>query len=166
MASARGRRAAVLDQVVKGDWTLAEAAERMEVSYRQAKRLRKRYEKEGAAGLAPGNGGRESNRAITTNVRERVLRLIDEKYGGEKGRRFGPTLLAEHLASEDSIEIGTSTLGRWMLEAGLWSRERKLREHRSRRSRKDHFGELVQLDGSFHEWLEGTRAAGVPDESG
>ena len=155
LSEREGMRAAVLEQVANGDWRLSEAAERMEVSYRQAKRLRKRYEKEGAAGLAHGNGGRKSNRAITTNIREKVLRLIREKYGGEKGERFGPTLVAEHLASEDNIEIGTSTLRRWMLEAGLWSRERKVGEHRSRRSRKEHFGELVQLDGSFHEWLEG-----------
>ena len=108
-------RAAVLEQVATGEWTLEEAAERMEVSYRQAKRLRKRYEKEGAAGLAHRSAGQDSNRAISGKVRKKVLRLIREKYGGEKGERFGPTLVAEHLASEDNIEIGTSTLRRWML---------------------------------------------------
>jgi len=88
-------------------------------------------------------------------LRCRVLRLIRKKYGGEPGQRFGPTLAAEHLAEEDGIGIGVETLRGWMLEEGLWSRERRRRAHRRRRERKAHFGELVQLDGSFHDWLEG-----------
>jgi hypothetical protein len=83
-----------------------------------------------------------------------VLRLVREKYGGAVGERFGPTLAAEHLACEDGLAIDAETLRRWMLEAGLWSRERRRRRHRRRRERKEHFGELVQLDGSFHAWLE------------
>jgi hypothetical protein len=70
------------------------------------------------------------------------------------GERFGPTLAAEHLGEEDGIELGVETLRGWMLEEGLWSRDRRRRAHRQRRERKAHFGELVQLDGSFHAWLE------------
>ncbi len=148
-------RAAVLAQVERGAWTLVQAAERMELSYRQAKRLWKRYRKHGAAGLMHGNAGRSSNRAKPKKVRARVVRLIRQKYSGEVGQRFGPTLVAEHLASEDELELSATTVRRWMLAEGLWSRERKVREHRQRRARREHFGELVQLDGSFHEWLEG-----------
>lgn len=72
----------------------------------------------------------------------------------EAAERFGPTLATEHLASEDLIELSATTVRRWMLAEGLWSRERKVRQHRQRRERREHFGELVQLDGSFHEWLE------------
>jgi len=82
------------------------------------------------------------------------LRLVRSKCSGPVGERFGPTLAAEHLASEDGLEIDAETLRRWMLEAGLWSRERKRKPHRQRRERKKHRGELVQLDGSFAEWLE------------
>jgi len=149
------RRAAVLSCVQEGKWRLRQAAERMAVSYRQAKRLWKRYQAQGAAGLVHGNVGRRSNRAKPRRLRQRVLRLIRKKYGGEPGERFGPTLVAEHLEQEDGIELGVETLRGWMLEAGLWSRERKGRVHRQRRERKAHFGELVQLDGSFHDWLEG-----------
>ena len=78
-----------------------------------------------------------------------------KKYGGEPGERFGPTLAAEHLQQDDGIVIGVETLREWMLEEGIWSRERRGRAHRRRRERKAHFGELVQLDGSFHDWLEG-----------
>ncbi len=149
------KRAAVFSRVAEKAWTLVQAAARMAVSYRQGKRLWKRYQAEGPAGLVHGNVGRASNRAKPESLRRRVLRLIRKKYGGEPGQRFGPTLAAEHLAQEDGIEIGVETLRGWMLEEGLWSRERRGRAHRRRRERKAHFGELVQLDGSFHDWLEG-----------
>lgn len=145
--------AAVLAQVA-GEWTLSEAAERMDLSYRQAKRVWKRYREEGAAGLAHGSAGGVCNRAKPKKFRLKVLRLIREKYSGEVGERFGPTLAGEHLASEDGIDISGVTLRRWMLKAGLWSPARKVGAHRSRRARKEHFGELVQMDGSFHAWLE------------
>jgi transposase len=155
MSEREMRRAAVLAQVKSGSWTLVEAAERMEVSYRQCKRLWRRYQKHGAAGLVHGSAGRASNRAKPKKIRTKVVRLIRQKYSGEVGERFGPTLAAEHLASEDEIELSATTVRRWMLAEGLWSRARKMRQHRKRRDRREHFGELVQLDGSFHEWLEG-----------
>ena len=148
------RRVAVLGQVKSGSWTLVEAAERMGLSYRQTKRLWKRYQDKGAKGVAHGNLGKSSNRAKPKKLRAKVVRLIREKYSGEVGERFGPTLAAEHLASEDQIELSATTVRRWMLSERLWSRERKARQHRKRRERREHFGELVQLDGSFHEWLE------------
>ena len=149
------RRAAVLEQVKSGAWTILEAAERMELSYRQAKRLWKRYESQGAIGLVHGSAGGASNRAKPKKLRKKVARLIRQKYSGEVGVRFGPTLAAEHLGSEDQIELSASTVRRWMMAEGLWSCARKTRQHRQRRDRREHFGELVQLDGSFHEWLEG-----------
>jgi transposase len=149
------KRAAVLSQVAEKGWSLVQAAERMGVSYRQAKRLWKRYRAKGSKGLVHGNVGRASNRAKPKSLRRRVLALVRRKYGGEPGERFGPTLAAEHLAQDDGIVIGVETLREWMLQEGLWSRERRGRAHRRRRERKAHFGELVQLDGSFHDWLEG-----------
>ena len=122
MSEREMRRAAVLAQVKSGGWRLVEAAERMELSYRQAKRLWKRYRKDGAAALVHGSAGRDSNRATPKKVRRKALRLIREKYSGEVGQRFGPTLAAEHLASEDGIEISATTVRRWMLAEGLRSR--------------------------------------------
>ena len=124
------------------------------VSYRQAKRLARRYQAEGAKGLKHRSAGGASNHARPTAERERVLALVREKYSGPIDVRFGPTLAAEHLASEDGITVHHDTLRRWMLAAGLWSRARKRSPHRARRERKAHFGELVQLDGSFHLWYE------------
>jgi hypothetical protein len=83
-----------------------------------------------------------------------VLQLIREKYSGTEQKRFGPTLAAEHLADEDGLEVSEETLRRWMLAEGLWSRMRRRSAHRKRRERREHFGDLVQLDGSFHAWFE------------
>jgi transposase len=147
-------RVEVLARVRSRQLRVLDAATLMRLSYRQAKRLWKRYREGGAAALKHGNAGRPSNRAHEEGFRRKVLRLVREKYGGEVGERFGPTLAAEHLASEDGLQIDAETLRRWMLEEGLWSRERKRRRHRRRRERKEHFGEMVQMDGSFHPWLE------------
>jgi transposase len=154
MSTKELKRAGVLARVVAKTLTLGAAAVLMGVGYRQAKRLSGRYRKQGAAGVRHGNAGRASNRATTARVRKRVLALVREKYSGGIDERFGPTLAAEHLASEDGLTVDHETLRRWMLAAGLWSRTRKRSPHRQRRARKAHFGELVQMDGSFHRWLE------------
>lgn len=150
------RRAGVLSRVEGEGLKLVDAAELMGVSYRQGKRLWKRYREGGAKGLQHRSAGRRSHRAKPKEFREKVLRLVRSKYGGEAGERFGPALAAEHLECDDGLRIDHETLRRWMLEEGLWSRERKRKQHRRRRERKEHFGELVQLDGSFDEWLEGS----------
>ena len=105
-------------------------------------------------GLQHRSVGRTSGRGKPKKFRLKVLRLVRQKYSGEVGERFGPTLAAEHLASEDKMEVDPETLRRWMLAEGLWSRMRKRKAHRKRREARLHFGELVQMDGSFHEWFE------------
>ena len=147
-------RAGVLRRVKEGKLKLVSAAQLLGISTRQAKRLWKRYQEQGIEGLKHGAAGRRSNRAKPERLRKRVLSLVRDKYSGGIEERFGPTLAAEHLASEDGLEISSWTLRRWMLSEGLWSRERKRGPYRKRRERKAHFGELVQLDGSFHAWLE------------
>ncbi len=154
MSTRELRRAGVLARVAAGTLSLQSAAALMAVSYRQAKRLYGRYRAEGAKGLQHRSAGRRSNAAREGSERERILTLVREKYSGTVDERFGPTLAAEHLASEDGVTVHHDTLRRWMLAAGLWSRARKRSPHRRRRERKQHFGELVQLDGSFHRWFE------------
>jgi transposase len=154
MSTRELKRAGVLARVKAATLSLPSAARLMDVSYRQAKRLYRRYRDEGAAGLKHRSAGRRSNRGTTARIRERVLKLVREKYSGDVDERFGPTLAAEHLAAEDGLTVDHETLRRWMLAAGLWSRARKRSPHRRRRERKAHFGELVQLDGSVHPWFE------------
>ena len=129
------------------------------MSDRQAKRLLRHYRAGGAKALLHGNVGRPSNR-VDDERREQALRLIREHYCGQPHERFGPTLVSEHLASDHGIEVPRETLRRWMLAAGLWSRERKRKPHRTRRQRRAHFGELLQLDGSHHDWEGGLERLG------
>jgi transposase len=154
MSARELRRVEVLARVKAGALTVKSAAVLLRVGYRQAKRLVRRYRAQGAKGLRHAGVGRRSNRACPDAQRRRVVALIREKYSGAVGVRFGPTLATEHLASEDGEVVSVDTVRRWMLAAGLWSRARKATPHRSRRVRRAHFGELVQLDGSFHRWYE------------
>ena len=144
-------RAGVLARVAAGTLSLASAAAVVEVSYRQAKRLYRRYRLEGARGLkltAPGGGPM----LLETRDRERLLTLVREKYSGGVGERFCPTL-ARSTWHEYGVHVQHDSCadgcGR-----GLWSRARKRSPYRRRRERQAHFGELVQLDGSFHPWFE------------
>jgi len=143
------QRGGVLARVKAGELRLRDGAVLMRVSYRQAKRLWKRYQAGGAASLKHANAGRVSNRAYPARRRRKILRKVEEKYTG-----FGPTLAAEHLDSEDQLPVHPETLRRWMLSAGLWRKARRRKQHRRRRERRAHFGELVQMDGSFHAWYE------------
>jgi hypothetical protein len=152
----RGR---VFSRVGDGELTLKAASALLEMSYRQAKRLYARYRAEGPGGLVHRNVGRVSNRAMSLGDRERVLAIVREEYSGPAergaGQRFGLTLVAEHLREDHRIEVPVSTLRDWMMGAGLWSRIRRSRPKARRRERRAHFGELIQMDGSFHDWFEG-----------
>jgi hypothetical protein len=143
------QRGGILARVKAGELRLKDGAELMRVSYRQAKRVWKRYQAGGAASLKHGNAGRVSNRARPGKERKKILSKVKKQYSG-----FGPTLAAEHLASEDELQVHPETLRRWMLAEGLWSQARKRKQHRKRRDRRAHFGELVQMDGSFHHWYQ------------
>jgi len=142
-------RVEVMGRVKAGNLRLGEASELLELSYRQAKRIWARYRVGGAKALQHGNCGRRSNRAYPMKLRAAVLEQVKARYAD-----FGPTLASEHLASDGGLEVHAETLRRWMKQAGLWQRQRRRKPYRQRRERKAHFGELVQLDGSFHEWLE------------
>src|ERR1700693_4591919 len=139
-----------MGRVKAGNLRLGEASELLELSYRQARRIWARYRGGGAKALQHGNCGRRSNRAYAEEFRSTVLEQVRHRY-----EEFGPTLAAEHLASDDGLAVPVETLRRWMKQAGLWQRQRQRKPYRKRRERKAHFGELVQMDGSFHEWLEG-----------
>ena len=99
--------------------------------------------------------GRPSNRLGVVAFCEQVLARYVEQYGD-----YGPTLAAESLAAEGLL-VPVQTLRRWLLEAGLWARHRRRKVHRRRRPRREHEGELLQMDGSHHDWFEGRRPEAV-----
>jgi hypothetical protein len=130
-----------------------QAAELMGLGYRQAKRIWRRYQAEGDAGLIHRLRGRAGLRRQSPAVRAQVLALnAEERYAD-----FGPTLLAEELAKE-GIKVDHDTVRRWLLAAGKLTVRRRKQQHRQWRERKPCFGAMVQLDGSHHDWFEGRRA--------
>lgn len=151
MSGRERKRLVVMAQVRAGKLRLRAAAELLGVSYRQVKRLWARYQAEGDRGLVHGLRGKRANRQSETSLRERALARYAESYAD-----YGPTLAAESLA-EEGIEVAVTTLRRWLSHAGLWQRKRVRKQHRRRRARKECFGELVQMDGSHHDWFEGRR---------
>jgi len=139
----------VMAAVLKGDRTQAEAARLLKRSTRQIRRIQRRLEAEGDCGVIHRLRGGPSNNRKRPELRQAVLRIYRQDY-----QDFGPTLAAEKLA-EQGLGICGETLRRWLLAEGLWKRKRKRDQHRSRRQRRECFGELVQADGSHHDWLEG-----------
>ena len=148
MSDKEVHRIEVLGRVKAGSMGLREAGELMGVSYRQMKRIWGRYREGGAKAVRHRACGRGSNRGYSAAQRERMVELYRQRYGD-----FGPTLAVEHLG-EEGMRVSRQTLARWLRAAGLWSGVRKRKPYRQRRERREHFGELVQMDGSFHLWLE------------
>jgi len=150
MSEREVRRAGVLEEVVQGRMRQGRAAEVLGLSRRQVKRLVQAYRREGPVSLRSKKRGRPSNRRHAEALRERVLELHAARYAD-----FGPTLFNEHLRSTHGIELGTETVRQWLIQAGRWkSKARRHSLHRPR-NRRPRFGELVQIDGSPHDWLEG-----------
>jgi transposase len=142
-------RAKEMAKLKAGEVTLGQVAARLKISRRQAKRVWARYRQRGDAGLLHGNLGKSSNRRIAEEVRHAALEAYRQHY-----EDFGPTFASEKLAQRQGIRVDHETLRRWLLAEGLWRRQRRSSPYRSRRSRRERFGELVQFDGSLHPWFE------------
>ena len=153
MSGKERRRVEVFVRVQRCELTLRKAAELLELSYRQTLRGFARYEELGDAGVMHQLRGKQSNRQSPVGLQKRALALYVKKY-----RDFGPTLAVEYLAEEDGLIVCVSTLRRWLTQAELWKPKRVGARHRKWRERKPHFGEMVQVDGSLHDWFEGRRA--------
>lgn len=142
-------RKSILELVESRRLTLVEASTRLCLSYRQTLRVYQRFLSEGDCGLIHRRRGTTSNRSYSASFREQVLRRYRTRY---KPHDLGPTLAAEKL-TEDGLCVDHETLRRWLLTSGDWKKRRKRRIHRSWRERRLHFGELVQMDGSHHDWF-------------
>ena len=145
-------RVTVLERLNAKQLSQIEAARRLGLSTRQVRRLQSRYEALGAAGLASARRGKPSNNQLKPSVRAQAIELVSVHYRG-----FGPTLAHEKLTEDHGLQLSVESLRKAMIGAKLWKgRSRKVRKTvQQMRTRRPCFGELVQIDGSLHDWLEG-----------
>lgn len=150
MSSKERDRLKVLAQMDAGLMTQIKAAELLGITPRQVRRLAARRAASGDAGLVHAARGRRGNRRIPAEDEERAKAALAGVYAD-----FGPTLACEKLAEREGIGVSRETVRLWMRGLALEGGRRKPRPHRRRRPRRSCFGELVQIDTSDHEWLEG-----------
>ncbi len=143
-------RLTIMTGVTDGKLTVVQAAELMGVCYRQGRRIWKRYQADGDAGLVHRLRGQPSARRKPAALRAQALAL----YAQERHADFGPTLMAEQLAKQKLV-VDHETLRRWRMAAGQHTVGRRKQAHRQWRERKPSFGAMVQMDGSHHAWFEG-----------
>ena len=127
-------------------------AELLGLSTRQVRNLLYEFNKKGTKGLLSKKRGKRSNRSYSLKFKQHVLTLIQQHY-----EDFGPTLISEKLKENHGLEVSDETLRYWMIEAHLWIPKQRKRNRHPLRERKECFGELIQVDGSHHDWFEGRR---------
>jgi len=147
------KRLEVLRRLADGVLSQREAGRVLGVSERQVRRLARRYAALGAAGLVSKRRGQPSNRRLDEAVKQTIVERVRDRYAD-----FGPTLAAEYLRGE-GLRVSKETLRGWMTEVGWWrpAQGRRQRLH-APRPRRPRWGELIQIDGSPHDWFEGRGA--------
>ena len=144
--------ARVLDRLINGQITTGVAARTLSKSIRQIRRLRRRYEQAGIAGLRSGHTGRAAANRLDPELTARASAIVAQLY-----RDFGPTLANEKLREHHAICVSTESLRKLMIAQGLWKHRTRKRNVHQPRARRPFYGELVQIDGSPHDWFEGRR---------
>jgi transposase len=150
------KRLHIIHKALDKEITQLEAAGIIGLGLRQAQRIVAAVRAYGDKGVIHKSRGQPSNRALPDKIKNKALKLYREKY-----HDFGPTLGSEKLFEIDKIKLNDETLRLWLLEAGIPYKRRKKRPHRQWRERKHSFGEMVQMDGSHHDWFEGRGPACV-----
>lgn len=144
-------RLQLIGKLIEGGPSQKDVAERLEITVRQVKRLKRMYLKDGIDGLISKKRGQASNHRISESILSRAMSLIGAHY-----HDFGPTFATEKLAEKHEIRLSVETVRKSMIAAGYWKAKRSkgIRTHpmRDRRPRR---GELIQIDGSPHDWFEG-----------
>jgi hypothetical protein len=144
-------RAFVVRQVASGQFGQGVAAERLGIGLRQMKRLIRLWRVSGDAGLVSRKRGHGSNRSLPPAFHTALEEHLRGPYQG-----FGPTLAAEKLSERDGIKVSAETVRRAQIRLGLWRpKKRRLKRTFQLRDRRPRFGELIQIDGSPHDWFEG-----------
>jgi hypothetical protein len=151
MSNRELHRAEIIQKLIDKRLVETEAAEQLGLSVRQVRRLKKAYSKNGVKGLISKKRDKPSNRKYPDSVKELALAYIRRFYAD-----FKPTFACEKLRENHDLSVSNETLRKWMIEAEIWiPRTQRLRRAYQPRNRRESFGELIQIDGSPHDWFEG-----------
>ena len=140
----------VIKKALEKAITQKEASEQIGLSERQVRRHVRRIKEYGDEGILHEGRGQRSWKKIPKVRRDAIMKIYRKRYWD-----FGPTFAVEKLEEEKEIKISKETLRKWLIAEGLRPKQRKRKKHRQKRERKRHFGDMVQVDGSHHDWLEG-----------
>ena len=140
----------VIQKAIEKEITQPDAGNLLRLSDRQVRRLVRRVRQEGAEGIIHRLRGQQGNRQTDPKTRTKVIKVYQREYSG-----FGPRLASEKLLEREKIKVNEETLRLWLIDEGLWKKQRmRKKKKRSRRPRKECCGEMIQMDGSHHDWLE------------
>ena len=150
MSTKELQRAEIISKVINKKLSQVKASDLLNLSYRHTNRLVNKVRKEGIKSLAHGNRGKESKRKISQNKIKEILKIYQEKYYD-----FKPTFACEKLEENHQIKISNEKLRQILIKEHLWvPRKHKNKNCHTWRERRAHPGELIQIDGSPHRWLE------------
>ncbi len=145
------RRLDAIHRLVAGSLTQLDVALQLGLSERQVRRLLRRFEAQGAAGLVSAKRGKPSNRRLDSAFVAAAIEIVADRYAD-----FGPTFANEKLREVHGVVVSDESLRQAMIVAGLWkAKRRRVRKIHPPRARRPQFGELIQIDGSPHDWFEG-----------
>ncbi|MBR7734295.1 ISNCY family transposase, partial [Acinetobacter nosocomialis] len=148
------KRLSVLQEICDQRITQSQAAQLLHISERQIRRLLQKYKAQGPTALAHAARGQISNSRLPEELRLKCLNIVSDQFHG-----FGPTLAHEKLTTVHGFDISVETLRSWMIAADLWiPRAKRLKRPYQPRYNRDCYGELIQIDGSHHDWFEGRAA--------
>jgi len=143
----------LIEQLIKNQITIEDCIEILKLSKRQIYRLKKKYEKGGEISLIHGLKGKKSNHSYSQVTKKKIINIYRSDYSD-----YGPTLFSEKLLKNHNIDINHETIRIWLRENAITTSIRKKRPHRKKRERRTCFGEMLQFDGSIHDWFEGRGA--------
>ena len=151
MTNKEAQRYDIIKNLINQKLTGIQAAKQLSLSTRQVKRIKKKVKEKGLKGIVHGNRGKKSKKKILKLIKDQIINLIEINYSD-----FTPALIQEKLEEDHNIKISYGSVRSIMLKEGLYKiKKRKKSRYFSQRPRKEYFGELVQFDGSYHNWLEG-----------
>ena len=150
MNQKESNRLHVIRQAIEKAITQEQAALMVGVTERQVRRMVKRVRREGNGGISHQSRGRKPNNWIPEKIKDQAIALCRKRYV-----EFGPTHAGEKLLQYHQIDVSDETLRNWFNQEDVYYRKRKKRPHRQWRPRKLYRGEMVQMDGSHHDWFEG-----------